>query len=50
MIFYDEIKKKLNKEFNPENIILIDNSHLHSKHKSFDKKNFILNLLLNQKN
>ena len=44
--FLSEIKKKINKEINPEYIDLIDNSHLHSKHKSFDAKKFHLKIIL----
>ena len=33
--FFEEVKDKINNKLNPENIIIIDNSHLHSKHKSF---------------
>ena len=29
MNFLDNIKNKINKKINPENLILIDNSHLH---------------------
>jgi BolA family transcriptional regulator, general stress-responsive regulator len=33
--FLNNIKKKIVDEINPENISLIDNTHLHTKHKSF---------------
>tara|TARA_B100000427_G_scaffold295971_1_gene275398 strand:+ start:1519 stop:1770 length:252 start_codon:yes stop_codon:yes gene_type:complete len=46
MSFFDQIKEKINKEINPENIILIDNSNLHSKHKSFDKNRFHLKIII----
>ena len=46
MKFFDEIKDKINKKINPENIILIDNSHLHSSHKSFDVNKFHLKLII----
>ena len=46
MNFFDEIKEKINKKINPENIILIDNSHLHSSHKSFDVNKFHLKLII----
>ena len=36
MNFFDKIKEKINKKINPENLILIDNSSFHTKHKSFD--------------
>ena len=43
---YDEIKKKINKEINPKNIILIDNSSLHTKHKSFDPDKYHLKIII----
>ena len=46
MIFFDNIKEKINKKINPENLILIDNSHLHRKHKSFDKNKFHLKIII----
>ena len=36
MSFFDEIKEKINKKINTKNIVLIDNSSFHTKHKSFD--------------
>ena len=49
MNFFDEIKEKINKKINPENIILIDNSYLHSKHKSFDVNKFHIKLIIKSK-
>ena len=46
MNFLNEVKKKINKEINPENVILIDNSHLHKKHKFFDKNKFHLKVII----
>ena len=46
---YDEIKKKITKEINPDNIILIDNSHLHKKHKSFDLNKFHFKIVIESK-
>ena len=43
---YNEIKKKINEAINPENIILIDNSHLHTKHKSFDSNKLHLKIII----
>ena len=43
MSFFNEIKDKINKKINPENIILIDNSHSHVNHKSFKPNKYILN-------
>ena len=49
MNFFDKIKEKINKKINPENIILIDNSHLHTKHKSFDINKFHLKIIIKSK-
>ena len=49
MNFFDGIKEKINKKINPENIILIDNSYLHSKHKSFDVNKFHLKIIIKSK-
>ena len=49
MNFFNEIKEKINRKINPENIILIDNSHLHSKHKSFDVNKFHLKIIIKSK-
>ena len=46
MNFFDKIKEKINKKINPENIILIDNSNLHKKHKSFDSNKFHIKLII----
>ena len=49
MNFFNEVKEKINKKINPENIILINNSHLHSKHKSFDVDKFHLKIIIKSK-
>ena len=49
MNFFDEIKEKINEKINPENIILVDNSYLHTKHKSFDSNKFHLKLIIKSK-
>ena len=46
MNFFDEIKEKINDKINPENIILVDNSYLHTKHKSFDSNRLHLKLII----
>ena len=46
MNFFDEVKEKINKKINPENIILIDNSNLHNKHKYFDINKFHLKIII----
>ena len=38
--YLDEVKAKINKEFEPEKLILVDNSSLHKKHSSFDSNKF----------
>ena len=43
---FNEIKKKIYKEINPKNIILIDNSNLHKKHKSFDLNKFHFKIII----
>ena len=49
MNFFDEIKEKINEKINPENIILVNNSYLHTKHKSFDSNKFHLKLIIKSK-
>ena len=46
MNFFDKLKEKINNKINPENIILIDNSHLHIKHKSSDPNKFHLKIII----
>ena len=46
MNLFDQIKKKINRKINPENIILIDNSSLHTKHKSFDSNKFHIKIII----
>ena len=46
MNFFDAIEEKVKKEINPEDIILIDNSKLHSKHKSFDAKKYHIKIII----
>ena len=43
---YKEIKKKIYEAINPKNIILIDNSNLHKKHKSFDLNKFHFKIII----
>ena len=44
--FLEEIKVKLNKEFNPKKLILVDNSYLHTKHKSFNPNKIHLKIII----
>ena len=46
MSFFDEIKEKINKKINPENLVLIDNSTLHQKHKFYDSNKFHLKIII----
>jgi len=46
MNFFEQVKEKINKKINPENVILIDNSNLHIKHKSFDSNKFYLKIII----
>ena len=47
--FFEQIKEKINRKIYPESIVLIDNSSLHSKHKSFDPKKLHLKIVINSK-
>tara|TARA_B100001123_G_scaffold405836_1_gene496528 strand:- start:3188 stop:3439 length:252 start_codon:yes stop_codon:yes gene_type:complete len=49
MNFFDAVKEKINRKISPENIILIDNSNLHSKHKSFDANKYHLKIIIKSK-
>ena len=49
MDFLNQIKKKINSKINPKKITLIDNSHLHTKHKSFDINRFHLKVIIESK-
>ena len=49
MTIHDEIKKKIYKELNAKNVILIDNSNLHKKHKSFDINKFHFKIIIESK-
>jgi len=49
MDFLSKIKKKIKGKINPEKITLIDNSHLHKKHKSFDISKFHLKVIIESK-
>ena len=44
--FLEEIKIKLNKEFNPKKLILVDNSYLHTTHKSFNPDKIHLKIII----
>ena len=44
--FLEELKEKISEELDIEEILLIDNSHLHVKHKSFISNKFYLKLIV----
>ena len=46
MNLFDQIKENINKKINPENIILINNSSFHAKHKSFDQNKVHLKIII----
>ena len=45
----EEIKKKINDQLNPEKISIIDNSNLHTTHKSFDSNKYHLKVTIKSK-
>ena len=49
MSFFDKIREKINKKINPENLVLIDNSNLHIKHKFYDSDKFHLKIIIKSK-
>ena len=49
MDFFDTLKEKINKNIHPEEITIIDNTHLHTKHKFFDSEKFHLKLIIKSK-
>ena len=44
--FLEKVKEKINNKLSPEQILLIDNSYLHTKHKSFDANKFHFKLII----
>ena len=44
--FLDKIKEKIHKSISAENITLIDNSHFHKKHKSFDANKLHIKIII----
>ena len=47
--FLKELEKKIHEGLNPERIQIIDNSYLHTKHKSFDINKSHLKLVIHSK-
>ena len=44
--YLDKLKARINEKFNPDKLLLIDNSNLHSKHKFFDSNKYHLKLII----
>ena len=44
--FLEKVKAKISNKLNPEQIILIDNSNLHKKHKSFVLNKFHFKIII----
>ena len=47
--FLEQIKSKIISSLKPEEIRIIDNSYLHSKHKSFDSEKLHLKIIIKSK-
>ena len=46
MNLFDQIREKINKKINPEDIILVDNSSFHTKNRFFDPNKFHLKIII----
>ena len=44
--FLEKIREKIGKKLKPEDILIIDKSNLHNKHKTFDSNKFYLKLVI----
>ena len=44
--FLEKVKAKINNKLGPVQILLIDNSYLHTEHKSFDSNKFHLKFII----
>ena len=44
--FLEKVKAKIHNKLSPKQILLIDNSYLHTKHKSFDSNKFHFKLII----
>ena len=49
MNYLEELKAKLIEKISIQKITLIDNSHLHKKHKSYDPKRYHIKLIIQSK-
>ena len=47
--FLEEVKEKINKKLSPEQLSIVDNSNLHTKHKSFNLNKFHIRLTIKSK-
>ena len=47
--FLKEVKEKISKKINLEEVEIVDNSSLHKTHKSFDAKKFHLKVIIKSK-
>ena len=44
--YLDKIKEKVINKLNPDKMLIINNSHLHVRHKSFSDKKFYLKFII----
>ena len=44
--YLEKIKEKIISKLNPDKILIVDNSHLHTKHKSFSAEKFYLKFII----
>ena len=44
--YIEKLKEKIINKLNPDGILIVDNSHLHTKHKSFNAKKFHLKFII----
>ena len=44
--FLEKVKAKINEKLITEQLTIVDNSNLHSRHKSFDSEKFYLKLII----
>ena len=47
--YIEKIKEKIINKLNPDGILIVDNSHLHTKHKSFNAEQFHLKFIIKSK-
>ena len=44
--YIEKLKEKIINKLNPDGILIVDNSHLHTKHKSFNAEKFHLKFII----